>query len=84
MWQLLHCLVQNFPAFKRSVAAAAAKCLLHPCCALAHAQPQRPLQQPDRTGRVSTDKLRATIREFELLIDVDRLIKEVSMLTSSF
>lgn len=34
---------------------------------------------PDKSGKVSTEKLRATIQEFELLLDVDRLIKEVDL-----
>ncbi|GBF97533.1 hypothetical protein Rsub_10456 [Raphidocelis subcapitata] len=32
---------------------------------------------PDKSGNVSTDKLRATIKEFGLTLDVDRLIREV-------
>ena len=32
--------------------------------------------QPDKTGEISCDKLRATIKEFGLTIDIDRLIRE--------
>ena len=31
---------------------------------------------PDKTGEISCDKLRATIKEFGLTIDIDRLIRE--------
>ncbi|KIZ06761.1 Dynein light chain, flagellar outer arm [Monoraphidium neglectum] len=39
---------------------------------------------PDRSGKVSTEKLRATIKAFELTLDVDRLIKEVDLDRSGF
>eukprot|EP00960_Hanusia_phi_P047975 758707-Hanusia_phi.AAC.2 len=31
---------------------------------------------PDKSGEINTDKLRATIEKFELTIDIERLIEE--------
>ena len=31
---------------------------------------------PDRSGEISTDKLRAVIQEFQLTIDIDKLIAD--------
>jgi hypothetical protein len=33
--------------------------------------------QADKSGTIRTDKLRDTIKEFELTLDIDRLIREV-------
>lgn len=35
------------------------------------------LPQPDKTGRVQTEKLRAVLKDFELTVDLDALIEEV-------
>ncbi|KAF6263019.1 flagellar outer dynein arm light chain 5 [Scenedesmus sp. NREL 46B-D3] len=40
--------------------------------------------KPDKTGKISTDKLRATIKAFELTLDIDRLIWEVDLDRSGF
>lgn len=31
----------------------------------------------DKSGKISTERLAATIKEFELNVDIDRLVKEV-------
>jgi len=38
----------------------------------------------DKTGRISSDKLRATIKAFELTLDIERLIQEVDTDRSGF
>eukprot|EP00882_Tetradesmus_deserticola_P005720 GHRQ01006022.1.p2 GENE.GHRQ01006022.1~~GHRQ01006022.1.p2 ORF type:complete len:150 (+),score=69.62 GHRQ01006022.1:306-755(+) len=40
--------------------------------------------KPDKTGKISTDKLRATIKAFELTLDIDPLIREVDLDRSGF
>eukprot|EP00878_Enallax_costatus_P021168 GHUV01022401.1.p1 GENE.GHUV01022401.1~~GHUV01022401.1.p1 ORF type:complete len:153 (+),score=61.32 GHUV01022401.1:679-1137(+) len=40
--------------------------------------------KPDKTGQISTEKLRATIKEFELTLDIDRLVREVDSNYSGF
>lgn len=40
--------------------------------------------QPDKSGEVSADKLRATIRAFELTLDIEKLIDEVDKDGSGF
>lgn len=39
---------------------------------------------PDKSGQVSTDKLRATVRAFELTLDIEKLIDEVDKDGSGF
>eukprot|EP00741_Cyanophora_paradoxa_P007661 tig00001164_g7410.t1 len=39
---------------------------------------------PDKTGEIATDKLRKTIKQFELTIDIDQLIAETDTDGSGF
>lgn len=53
----------------------------HPCNCLRQIKPRRRvIAQPDKTGKVSAERLRATIQRFGLMLDVDRLVREVGEL----